>query len=159
VHASVQAQIFTKSVRALEHKQYNSRPWAAQSSAALPKAPLLASAYVEGGTVAYLLRIAGHQILIMGSMNYIEREMLGLRPDIAIIGSGESRTEIFDYTGRLLRALNMPAVVLPTHWDSYRTKTMTQAVEGVERFFAEVRSTSPSSQLILPRYFSPIGLP
>jgi hypothetical protein len=40
---------------------------------------------------------SGHRILITGSMNYIEREMQGLRPDIALIGSSASRREIYDH--------------------------------------------------------------
>jgi hypothetical protein len=34
----------------------------------------------EGGTLSYLLRIGGHEIFIMGSMNYVERDLTGLRP-------------------------------------------------------------------------------
>ena len=56
----------------------------------------------------YLLRIGGQQILIMGSMNYIEREMEGLRPTVALVGANPFRQEIHDYTGRLLRALGNP---------------------------------------------------
>jgi hypothetical protein len=58
--------------------------------------------------VAYLLRLAGHQVLIMGSMNYIEREMEGLRPDLALVGANSQRREIYDYAGRLMRALGHP---------------------------------------------------
>jgi integron integrase len=44
---------------------------------------------VEGGTSAYLLRLAG-----LGSMNYIEREVQGLRPDVAMIVAARQRLEI-----------------------------------------------------------------
>jgi hypothetical protein len=62
-----------------------------------------------------LIRIAGHAILAFGSMNYIEREVQGLRPDVVLMGAGASRAEIHDYAGRLMRALSFPATVLPTH--------------------------------------------
>jgi hypothetical protein len=52
-------------------------------------------------------------------MNYIEREVAGLEPDVALIGAGASRKEIYDYSGRLMRDLNYPALVLPTHWDNF----------------------------------------
>ncbi len=42
---------------------------------------------VEGGTLAYLIRIGGRQVLVFGSMNYIEREVEGLRPDVALVGA------------------------------------------------------------------------
>src|SRR5262245_63440660 len=44
-------------------------------------APLRLNQFAEGGTLAYLIRIGGRQILVFGSMNYIEREVEGLRPD------------------------------------------------------------------------------
>src|SRR5262245_39012377 len=72
---------------------------------------------VEGGTLAYLLRLAGHEILWFGSMNFIEREIEGLRPDIAMIAAARQRLEIHDYTGRLMRALGRPPLVFATHWD------------------------------------------
>ena len=50
-------------------------------------------------------------------MNYVEREIEGFRPDVVLVGAAESRREIYDYTGRLMRVLGSPAVVLPTHWD------------------------------------------
>jgi len=40
---------------------------------------------VEGGSFIYLVRIAGHQIFIMGSMNYIERESLNISHPLSII--------------------------------------------------------------------------
>jgi len=69
--------------------------------------------------LALLLRIGGHEILIMGSMNFIEREMEGLRPDMALVGSNNQRHEVYDFTGRLMRVLGHPAVVLPTHADAH----------------------------------------
>lgn len=52
-------------------------------------------------------------------MNYIEKELEGLHPDIAIVGANLSRKEIYDYEGRLMRVLNYPAIVFPTHWDDF----------------------------------------
>jgi CBS domain-containing protein len=64
------------------------------------KAPLtLEQIHPEGGTLAYLIRFQGHQILAFGGMNYIEREIVGLKPDVALIGAGASRKEIYDYSG------------------------------------------------------------
>jgi len=91
----------------LDHKRYF-------SSATAPtgmKAPLtLEQIHPEGGTLAYLIRFHGHQILAFGGMNYIEREIVGLEPDVALIGAGASRKEIYDYSGRLMRDLHYPAI-------------------------------------------------
>ena len=62
---------------------------------------------VEGGTLAYLLRLAGYRILWFGSMNYLEREVQGLRPDVALIAAARQRLEIHEYTSRLMRALEI----------------------------------------------------
>ncbi len=106
----------------------------------------------------YLLRIAGHQIFIMGSMNYIAREVAGLHPDIAIIGAGPSRNDIYQYTSRLMRALGDPPIVFPTHWDDYGIKPRAEALKQVGTFAAEVRVASPRTKVIMPDYFVPIVL-
>jgi L-ascorbate metabolism protein UlaG (beta-lactamase superfamily) len=137
-------------------KHYNNSEYAGPVAQNL-KPPLHESAYHEGGTFAYLLRLAGHQILIMGGMNYIEREMEGLRPDIALIGSGASRKDIHDYSGRLMRALGDPPVVFPTHWDSWASATDEAARREADQFAAEIRAASPRTRVIIPDYFKPIA--
>ncbi|MFN2315073.1 MAG: Rid family hydrolase [Gemmatimonadales bacterium] len=124
------------------------------------QAPLRRGEYVEGGSLAYLLRIGGHEVLIMGSMNFLEREMTGLRPNIALVGANSQRLEIYDYTGRLLRALGYPALVIPTHGDAYGNPSPSAAILADRaRFLEEVRLASPGSQTITPTWFTPIVVP
>jgi L-ascorbate metabolism protein UlaG (beta-lactamase superfamily) len=114
--------------------------------------------YVEGGTLAYLIRLNGVEVLAFGSMNYIEREVEGLRPDVALIGAMPERREIYQYTARLLRALD-PPLVLPTHWDRFNVPYSTSqqpAIERLQSFLAEVKAASPSTRVIVPEYFQPI---
>jgi L-ascorbate metabolism protein UlaG (beta-lactamase superfamily) len=121
------------------------------------RAPLRRKDYVEGGNLAYLLRIAGHEIVIMGSMNYIEREMEGLRPDIALVGANSQRLEIHDFTGRLMRALGNPALVIPTHADAYGDpKPSAAALADRQKFQQEVAAASPRSRYLFPKWFEPI---
>lgn len=145
---------------ALDDKRYfnNGRGITGTAPAGL-RAPLRRKDYVEGGSVAYLLRIGGHEILIMGSMNFIEREMEGLRPDIALVGSNSQRHEIFDFTGRLMRALGHPAVVMPTHADAYGDPNPSEAIRtDQKRFEDEVRAASPTSRFIRPAWFEPVTI-
>ncbi len=103
----------------------------------------------------------GRQILAFGSMNYIEREVEGLRPDVALIGAMPERREIFDYTGRLLRALGYPRLVLPTHWGRFNvTYDVSQepAIQPLQSFLSEVKATSPKSTVIVPKYFEAIAV-
>jgi L-ascorbate metabolism protein UlaG (beta-lactamase superfamily) len=126
------------------------------------KAPLtLRQMHSEGGTLAYLVRLRGHQILAFGGMNYIEREIEGLRPDVVLVGAAGSRKEIYDYSGRLMRALKSPALVLPTHWDNFTapyTASQQPALDALQAFVAEIRAASPKTRVIVPRYFEPISL-
>jgi L-ascorbate metabolism protein UlaG (beta-lactamase superfamily) len=117
---------------------------------------------IEGGTLAYLIRLGGRQILAFGSMNYIEREIEGLGPDVALIGAMPERREIYQYTARLLRALGNPRMVLPTHWDRFNvTYNVAQdpAVERLQTFVAEVKAASPETKVVVPKYFEPVVMP
>jgi L-ascorbate metabolism protein UlaG (beta-lactamase superfamily) len=125
------------------------------------KPPFRVGDFIEGGTLAYLIRIGGRQILAFGSMNYIEREIEGLRPDVALIGAMPERREIYDYIGRLLRALRYPRLVLPTHWDRFNvTYEVSQepAIQRLQSFLDEVKAASPKSKVIVPKYFEPISV-
>jgi L-ascorbate metabolism protein UlaG (beta-lactamase superfamily) len=142
----------------LDHKHYF-------SSASAPvgmKAPLtLEQIHPEGGTLAYLIRFHGHQILAFGGMNYIEREIVGLEPDVALIGAGASRKEIYDYSGRLMRDLHYPALVLPTHWDNFLAPygaSQQPALEALQSFVQEIVAASPKTKVIVPKYFEAIPL-
>ena len=93
-------------------------------------------------------------------MNYIEREMIGLRPDIALAGANDQRREIYEFTPRLMRALGNPALVIPTHADSYgNPNPPPAAVASSKRFVAEVAAASPRSRVIVPKWFVPIVVP
>jgi len=142
----------------LDHKHYFS------SATAPPgmKAPLtLEQNHPEGGTLAYLIRFHGHEILAFGGMNYIEREIVGLEPDVALVGAGASRREVYDYTGRLMRDLHYPAIVLPTHWDDFLLpydSSQQAALDALQSFVQEVAAASPKTRVIVPKYFEAIPL-
>lgn len=142
----------------LDHKHY----FSSQTAPAGMKAPLtLQQMHPEGGTLAYLIRFQGHRILVFGGMNYIEREIEGLEPDVVLVGAGGSRKESYDYTGRLLRALHFPALVIPSHWDSFLAPygvSQKSAEDAVQSFVQEVRANSPNTKVIVPKYFEPIAL-
>jgi hypothetical protein len=94
-------------------------------------------------------------------MNYIEREIVGLEPDVALIGAGASRKEIYDYSGRLMRALRYPALVLPTHWDNFLAPygaSQQPALDALQSFIQEIEAASPKTKVIVPKYFEAIPL-
>jgi L-ascorbate metabolism protein UlaG (beta-lactamase superfamily) len=142
----------------LDHKRY----FSSATAPAGMKAPLtLEQIHPEGGTLAYLIRFNAHQILVFGGMNYIEREIEGLEPDVAVIGAGSSRKEIYDYSGRLMRALHYPAIVLPTHWDNFLapySASQQTSLDALQSFVKEVVAASPNTKVIVPKYFEAIPL-
>lgn len=120
------------------------------------KWPLRFRDFVEGGVYGFLIRLNGLQIVAFGSMNYIEREITGLHPDVALVASSPMRKEIYDYTGRLLRALNLPQLVVATHWDFSQLPfdaSFERQHKEAEEFVAEVHSVSPHSKVIIPPHF------
>src|SRR6516225_5578317 len=142
----------------LDHKHY----FSSATAPAGMKAPLtLGQIHPEGGTLAFLIRFPEHQILAFGGMNYIEREIAGLEPDVVLVGAGASRKEIYDYSGRLMRDLHHPALVLPTHWDNFLLPyeaSQEPALEALRSFLQEIAVASPKTKVIVPKYFQPIPL-
>jgi L-ascorbate metabolism protein UlaG (beta-lactamase superfamily) len=117
-----------------------------------PSLPMKFADYEEGGTFVYLVRIAGYQILVTSTANFIERELEGLRPDIAIIAPG-LRQEIHDYTCRLLRTLGHPPVVYATHFDDWKAPPSPAVSDDTRAFADEVRACSPGTRIVIPRHF------
>jgi L-ascorbate metabolism protein UlaG (beta-lactamase superfamily) len=118
-----------------------------------PKLPMRADAYEEGGSLAYLVRIAGHEVLFLSTANFIERELEGLRPDVAIIAVG-LRDHIHDYTCRLMRALGNPPLVYANHFDDWKGPPVDAPPdEGLQAFVDEVKRCSPATRTIVPKHF------
>ena len=124
------------------------------------KVPLRVKDFVEGGSLMFYIRFASHTILTAGSMNFLEREVQGLSPDILIPGVNLSRLEIYKYTERLMKATGFPATVIPTHWDNYRVPYGFSQQNDVEKkivpFIAEVKAASPASRVITPVHLQTI---
>ena len=117
--------------------------------------------YVEGGTLAYQIRMAGRTVLLFGSMNYIEREVEGLRPDVVFIASAPPRLEIHEYTERLMRCLGRPRLVVATHWDDQGLPfgaPQDKALKHTEAFIREVKAVSPDSEVFVPLHFQTLVL-
>ena len=94
---------------------------------------------IEGGTLAYLIRMNGRQILVFGSMNYIEREVEGLRPDVVLVGAMPERREIL--------RLHRPTVARP----GVSSVRSADALGPVQRHVRRVTGTGSSAAAIIPR--------
>jgi L-ascorbate metabolism protein UlaG (beta-lactamase superfamily) len=104
---------------------------------------------VEGGTLAYQITIAERfRILVLSTANYVERELSGLRPDLAIVAVGGG--SIHDYVGRLMRTLGKPTWVLPTHWDDFDLPLSAPARDfgALQPFRTAVATASPHTTFV-----------
>jgi hypothetical protein len=56
----------------------------------------------------------------MGSMNFVERELFGVHPDILLAGVNQSQLGLYNYNERLIKVTGYPKTIIPTHWDNFR---------------------------------------
>jgi len=127
------------------------------------KPPLAFGQFNEGGTLVFLVRMAGREVLFLGTANFIERELDGLRPDVAIVATG-AREEIHDYSCRLMHALGSPRLVLANHFDQWKVplekddKLPDDVSADLAAFAAEIKGCSPGTQVVIPRHEVPFPL-
>lgn len=127
--------------------------------AAEPKLPMRFADYAEGGTFAYLVEVAGRRVLFLGTANFIEAEVTGLRPDIAVIATG-LREKVDDYTCRLMRALGQPPLVYTNHFDDWQAPPVDEpADDDLQAFVAEVKRCAPATRVVIPRHFERMEVP
>lgn len=123
-------------------------------------APLQIKDFIEGGSYMFLIRMTTASILTMGSMNFIEKEIQGLKPDILFAGVNFSRNEIYRYTERLLKATGMPKTIIPVHWDNFRVPygySQEKQIEAkIKPFIEEVQVVSSTSNVHIPVHLEKI---
>ncbi|WIM97957.1 MBL fold metallo-hydrolase [Actinoplanes oblitus] len=124
-------------------------------------APATIADLPEGDTLAYVLRVPdGPSVFLMGASDFVERNLTGLRPDVAMIALNSSAAT-FDYVPRLLAALDRPRVVVPVHWDDFeQPATNPPPVAPADRnrlsaFVDAIRAASPRSRIVVPEYDQP----
>src|SRR5205823_14169046 len=108
--------------------------------------------------------VDGRSILFIGTANFIEDELAGLRPNVAVIATG-LREKVSDYSCRLMRALGQPRLVLANHFDAHweplgpsQMDIGDEARAGLQRFEEEIRSCSPTTRVVIPIHFQPIPI-
>jgi len=125
-----------------------------------PEAPLKVSDFIEGGSLMFLARFANHEVLTMGSMNFVERETAGIHPDILLAGVNRSQLGLYKYNERLLKATGNPPVIIPSHWDNFRLPYGFSQQAGVEQklmpFKEDVKKLSPDTKVIIPTHLGTI---
>ncbi|MFC5291129.1 MBL fold metallo-hydrolase [Actinokineospora guangxiensis] len=128
---------------------------------AVPPRPATIADLPEGDTLAYLLRVrGGPSVFFMGASDFVERDLAGLAPDVAMVAV-PSTDATADYAPRLLAALDHPRTVVPVHWDDFETElrnpppVVPRDRERLDAFVRAVRAASPRTRVLLPEYLTP----
>ncbi|GAA1543573.1 MBL fold metallo-hydrolase [Dactylosporangium maewongense] len=126
-----------------------------------PAAPRTIGDLPEGDTLAYQVTVAGGpKLFFMGGSDFVERNLAGLAPDVAMVAL-PSAGVVYDYTRRLLAALDHPRVVVPVHWDNFETPLRNPPAVAagdaakLDAFVAAIREASPRTRVLLPSYDTP----
>ena len=126
------------------------------------EAPLRINQFIEGGSLMFLARFDHHDVLTMGSMNFVERELEGIHPDILLAGVNGSRLGLYNYDERLLNVTGNPPVIIPTHWDNFRLPYGFSQEAGIARnlvpFIDAVAVMSPDTRVITPIHLETITI-
>lgn len=128
----------------------------------VPAPPTKVGDMPEGDSLIYLITIGGrYRIFLMSTANFIERAIAGLKPDVALIASIFAN-QIHDFTPRLLRALNYPKIILPTHWDNFE-KPYAEGPRDLRDVFGdpanldlwvkEAKQLLPRSRIVVLKFF------
>lgn len=124
------------------------------------EAPLRIDQFIEGGSLMFLARFDHHNVLTMGSMNFVERDLEGIHPDILLAGVNGSRLGLYNYDERLLNVTGKPPIIIPTHWDNFRLPYGYSQEANVARnlvpFIRAVEVISPDSRVIPPTHLETI---
>ncbi|WP_097243322.1 MBL fold metallo-hydrolase [Nocardia amikacinitolerans] len=126
-----------------------------------PERPATIADLPEGDTLAFLLRVdGGPSVFFMGASDFVERNLTGATPDVAMIAVNSSDAT-HDYAARLTRALDYPRTVVPVHWDDFESplanppRTDEKSAQRRDSLIAAVRAASPETEVIVPEYLTP----
>lgn len=126
-----------------------------------PEKPQTVADLPEGDTLAYQVTVKnGPSVFFMGGSDFVERNVTGLSPDVAMIAM-QASDSTHAYAERIITALGRPSVVVPVHWDNFETELTNppKPDPGVkphlDAFVAAVRKISPRTKVVLPQYLTP----
>ena len=117
--------------------------------------PMAMSAYGEGGTLQYDVRVDDREIYFVGTANFLAPEVVGMHPDVAVIAVG-LREKIPDYTCTLMRALGKPPVVVANHFDDFKkplaeSRSLSADTRAdLDAFAREVHACAKDTRVVVP---------
>ncbi|MEU0133157.1 MBL fold metallo-hydrolase [Streptomyces sp. NPDC006296] len=127
-----------------------------------PPRPSVLGDFVEGTTLAYLVSVdGGPSVLLMGASDVAEREIAGIRPDVAAVPM-TTTAAVHRYPERLLAAAGHPPLLIPCHHDDMVTPLtgppgpLADAVSTAP--VRELAAAAPGSRVLAPRHLESVDL-
>jgi L-ascorbate metabolism protein UlaG (beta-lactamase superfamily) len=118
--------------------------------------PVLGNAFVDGGSYLYYFTFGKHRVLHQSTGNFIEENLKGLQPDVALLAENSS----YDWPDAL--KLLRPKTVIIHHYDEWRTPFSDGIPESnrrrAQRFAKIIKSVDNEIKVIIPQFFKPIAL-
>jgi len=118
--------------------------------------PILGKHFVEGGSYLYFFTFGKLSLLHQSTGNFIEENLQGLEPDIAILAENSN----YDWTEAL--KILRPKTVVVHHYDDWRvplSSGMTAAVRRrAQRLERDVKSVDRNIKVIIPEFLQTITL-
>ncbi|MFC6015192.1 MBL fold metallo-hydrolase [Plantactinospora solaniradicis] len=125
-----------------------------------PAKPRTVADLPEGDTLAYQLTVKnGPAVFFMGGSDFVERNVSGLAPDVAMIAMASSDAT-HEYIPRLIDALDRPEIVVPVHWDNFETalrnppQTLPADRQRLDAMVQAVRKAAPKTRVVVPEYLT-----
>jgi len=118
--------------------------------------PIMGNAFVEGGSYLYYFTFGKHRILHQSTGNFIEENLNGLQPDVAILAENGN----YDWAEaiKILR----PKTVIIQHYDNWRVP-YAEGISSANRKRAQrmanaIKAVDRSINVIVPEYLKTITL-
>jgi L-ascorbate metabolism protein UlaG (beta-lactamase superfamily) len=119
-------------------------------------APITGKAFVEGGSYIYYFTLGNHRVLHQSTGSFIEANLKGLRPDVAILAKNRNYQ-----WAEAIKTLQ-PKTVIIHHYDDWRS-ALSRGIPGAnlrraQRFEREIKSINPQIKVIIPEHLQQIIL-
>jgi L-ascorbate metabolism protein UlaG (beta-lactamase superfamily) len=114
--------------------------------------PIMGNAFVEGGSYLYLFTFGKHRVLHQSTGNFIEENLKGLQPDVAILA--ENRNYEWATALKILR----PKLVIVHHFDDWRAPfshgISRSNIKRAQRLEQEVKWADREIKVIIPQFLT-----
>ena len=118
--------------------------------------PITGKAFVEGGSYLYYFTLGNHRVLHQSTGGFIEANLRGLQPDIAILRGNRN----YQWS-EAIKTLQ-PKTVIIHHFDDWRSALALGIPDAnlrrAQRFERDIKAINPEIKVIIPKHLQQITL-